>query len=72
MCPSFTADCLETLEEIAMRGRKIFLQTGGVEFNMIPALNDRPEWVDAITQIVCSVELRNSTGTRTVVYGGNP
>ena len=40
MCPSFTVDCLETLEEIAERGRKSFLDAGGLEFTMIPALND--------------------------------
>jgi protoporphyrin/coproporphyrin ferrochelatase len=72
MCPSFTADCLETLEEIAMRGRRMFFQAGGVEFNMIPALNDRPEWVNAITEIVRGFELRNSTGTCTAIYGCNP
>jgi len=52
ICPSFTVDCLETLEEIAIRGREIFLQAGGTEFTMIPALNDRIEWVRAIAQIL--------------------
>ncbi len=72
ICPSFTADCLETLEEIAMRGRRIFLQAGGADFRMIPALNDRPEWVDAIMQIVRSFQLRNATGIPTATFGGNP
>jgi protoporphyrin/coproporphyrin ferrochelatase len=52
MCPSFTVDCLETLEEIAIRGREIFLQAGGSEFTMIPALNDGVEWVQAIAQLL--------------------
>jgi protoporphyrin/coproporphyrin ferrochelatase len=52
MCPSFTVDCLETLEEIAIRGRNIFLAAGGIEFTMIPALNDSIEWVQAIAQMV--------------------
>jgi ferrochelatase len=56
MCPSFTVDCLETLEEIAIRGRDVFQKAGGVEFTMIGALNDRTEWVDAIAQIVRSFE----------------
>jgi ferrochelatase len=51
MCPSFTVDCLETLEEIAERGRKVFLDAGGVEFTMIPALNDSQEWIAAIADI---------------------
>jgi ferrochelatase len=52
MCPSFTVDCLETLEEIAIRGREIFLKAGGEEFAMIPALNDRIEWVRAISEML--------------------
>jgi ferrochelatase len=56
MCPSFTVDCLETLEEIAIRGRELFLQAGGSEFTMISALNDRPEWVSAIAQMLISYQ----------------
>jgi ferrochelatase len=56
MCPSFTVDCLETLEEIAIRGRQIFLEAGGVEFTMIPALNDRMEWVQAIAQMLSEAQ----------------
>jgi protoporphyrin/coproporphyrin ferrochelatase len=52
MCPSFTVDCLETLEEIAIRGREIFLQAGGTEFTMIPALNDRIEWIRALGEML--------------------
>jgi hypothetical protein len=44
---------------------------GGAEFRMIPALNDRPEWVDAITQIVRSFEPGASTRVPTATYGGN-
>jgi protoporphyrin/coproporphyrin ferrochelatase len=54
MCPSFTVDCLETLEEIAIRGKDIFLNAGGSEFTMIAALNDRAEWVRAITEMLQS------------------
>jgi protoporphyrin/coproporphyrin ferrochelatase len=52
MCPSFTVDCLETLEEIAIRGKQVFLEAGGEEFTMIPALNDRIEWVRAIAEML--------------------
>jgi protoporphyrin/coproporphyrin ferrochelatase len=51
-CPGFVADCLETLEEIAMEGRDTFLEAGGKEFNAIPCLNDRTDWIAALADIV--------------------
>jgi len=48
MCPGFPADCLETLEEIAIEGREAFLQSGGKEFHYIPCLNDSPAWITAL------------------------
>jgi len=48
ICPSFVADCLETLEEVAMRCRDIFLTAGGTHFTFIPCLNDDPLWIDAL------------------------
>jgi ferrochelatase len=48
ICPAFVADCLETLEEIGMRGREIFLEAGGAEFTLIPCLNEHPAWIDAL------------------------
>jgi len=51
MCPGFPADCLETLEEIAMEGREAFLHSGGEEFNYIPCLNDSAEWITALSAI---------------------
>lgn len=56
ICPSFTVDCLETLEEIAMRGRRAFLHAGGIEFILIPALNDGVEWARAIGQMIRGFE----------------
>ena len=52
VCPGFVADCLETLEEIAMEGRAAFLQTGGSEFHALPCLNEAPEWIEALAKIV--------------------
>jgi len=51
ICPGFAADCLETLEEIAMEGKATFLAAGGGEFSYIPALNTRPAWVAALADI---------------------
>ena len=51
LCPGFAADCLETLEEIALEGKADFLAAGGGEYHYIPALNDRPEWIDALADL---------------------
>ena len=52
LCPAFVSDCLETLEEIAMRGKEIFMNAGGESFTMIPCLNTNPLWVSALAEIV--------------------
>ena len=44
ICPGFVADCLETLEEIAIEGKKTFLEAGGGEFRALPCLNESPRW----------------------------
>jgi ferrochelatase len=51
MCPGFTSDCLETLEEIAMEGRTEFLTAGGKDFHYIPCLNDSPVWIGALADL---------------------
>jgi ferrochelatase len=48
VCPGFSADCLETLEEIDEQNREAFLEAGGESFHYIPALNDRPDHIDAL------------------------
>lgn len=51
ICPGFSSDCLETLEEIAMEGKHIFQSNGGGDYNYIPALNESEAWIHAMTQI---------------------
>lgn len=51
-CPGFSADCLETLEEIAMLNKDAFLEAGGQRLHYIPALNDRPDHVAALVKLV--------------------
>ena len=51
ICPGFAADCLETLEEIAIEARHLFLEAGGKEFHYIPTTNDTPSWMTALTII---------------------
>ena len=52
VCPGFVADCLETLEEIAQEGKEDFLHAGGGEFHYIPCLNERQDWIQALTDLV--------------------
>ena len=52
VCPGFVADCLETLEEIAIEGRDAFKAAGGQEFHYVPCLNDNPMWMAALAEIV--------------------
>ncbi len=51
ICPGFVGDCLETLEEIAIEGKQIFKDAGGGEYNYIPCLNERHDWLQALTDI---------------------
>ena len=52
ICPGFAVDCLETLEEIDIQNRTCFLQAGGNQFSYIPALNDEPEHIDVLFNLV--------------------
>jgi ferrochelatase len=52
VCPGFAADCLETLEEIQLQNRDIFLQAGGARFNYIPALNATPEHIAMLANLI--------------------
>jgi len=51
-CPGFVADCLETLEEIALENKAAFLAAGGGEFHAIPCLNQREDWIRALADLV--------------------
>ncbi|MGE0559600.1 MAG: ferrochelatase [Burkholderiales bacterium] len=51
-CPGFVSDCLETLEEIAIEARGDFIKAGGGELHYIPCLNERDDWIHALTDIV--------------------
>jgi ferrochelatase len=58
LCPGFTADCLETLEEIGIRGAEQFHETGGRTYLRVPCVNDHPAWLAGMTQLA----LANLTG----------
>ncbi len=52
ICPSFVADCLETLEEIGLRAAETFRAAGGERFGLVPSLNASPSWIDAAAALV--------------------
>ena len=57
ICPAFVSDCLETLEEIGIRGRRTFLEAGGEELRLVPCLNDHPRWIESLAKW-CSEDSR--------------
>jgi ferrochelatase len=54
VCPGFSTDCLETLYEIDIEARQVFLEAGGSQFSYIPALNDHTAHIQALTDIILS------------------
>jgi ferrochelatase len=51
ICPSFVSDCLETLEEIGIRGRQSFLDAGGTNLRLVPCLNEQPQWLNFLGKL---------------------
>lgn len=51
-CPSFVADCLETIEEIGQEARHEFLELGGESFELVPCLNTHPAWIQTVSNWV--------------------
>ncbi len=52
ICPGFSADCLETLEEIVIQNQEFFIESGGEKLRYIPALNDNADHIEALAKIV--------------------
>jgi ferrochelatase len=50
-CPAFTADCLETIEEIGVEARAAFVAAGGEDLRLVPSLNSHPAWVEALVDL---------------------
>jgi protoporphyrin/coproporphyrin ferrochelatase len=59
ICPAFVADCLETLEEIGIRGRQQFRECGGEDLTLIPCLNEHPLWIAALGKMIGDWGKRN-------------
>jgi protoporphyrin/coproporphyrin ferrochelatase len=54
LCPGFTADCLETIDEIGNLGAEQFIEGGGEVLHLVPCLNDRSSWLSAMTEIAAT------------------
>ena len=52
ICPGFSSDCVETLEEISIQGKESFLKAGGLNFDTVPCLNDDPDHIDLFNHLV--------------------
>lgn len=64
MCPAFVSDCLETLEEIAIRGKESFLAAGGEDLQLIPCLNTHPLWIDVVQEWIQAFAEQHQTLSR--------
>ncbi len=62
ICPGFPADCLETLEEIAMEGRDTFMASGGKEYRYIACLNESPAFITALTDLCAAAHAGMADG----------
>ncbi|MEK2646865.1 ferrochelatase [Bdellovibrio sp. BCCA] len=57
ICPSFVADCIETLEEIGIGGQETFKEHGGQEYRLIPCLNDDKEWTSKFAGLIRELKI---------------
>ena len=52
ICPGFSSDCVETLEEISIQGKETFVEAGGKNFDLIPCLNDSDDHIKLLEKLV--------------------
>ena len=52
ICPGFSSDCVETLEEIAIQGKENFIKNGGKNFDIVPCLNDSTEHIELLYHLI--------------------
>ena len=55
ICPGFSSDCVETLEEISIQGKESFLKSGGTNFDVVPCLNDNNDHINLLEKLTKSV-----------------
>ena len=71
-CPSFVTDCLETMEEIGMRGVQEFKEAGGDELTLVPCLNSDPAWIKAAADLILQAQGIERRARAAGVNGGAP
>ena len=52
ICPGFSSDCVETLEEILIQGKESFIDAGGKNFDLVPCLNDNEDHIDLFQHLI--------------------
>ena len=70
MSPAFVSDCLETIEELGIRGRETFFNAGGAEFSLVPCFNEHPLWVEALEKMVGGFGQPTAARARTLRVNG--
>jgi ferrochelatase len=63
VCPGFVSDCLETLEEIGIAGRRAFLAAGGRELYLLSCLNESTDWIEALAELARGIEYARAAGS---------
>ena len=58
ICPGFSSDCVETLEEIAIQGKESFMKSGGKNFDVIPCLNDNDDHINLMKKLISNFILK--------------
>ena len=51
VCPGFSSDCIETIEEIGLRAKEIFIKNGGKKFSLVPCLNDNNDHINLLASL---------------------
>ena len=59
ICPGFSSDCVETLEEISIQGKESFLKAGGINFDTVPCLNDNPDHIELFNHLIKKYIIKN-------------
>ena len=69
VCPAFVSDCLETLEEIGVEGKKSFIESGGESLTLIPCLNTQPLWIETLARWIIEDGPESESGVRSPGVG---
>ena len=63
ICPGFSSDCVETLEEILIQGKESFLSAGGKNFDLVPCLNDNDDHINLLEKLIADYDVRRKNNS---------